>query len=57
MTLFMTINHNLTHALVALEHELSEAPTIVKDTSYTKQEKFLEVQAHACQLITLTKGK
>jgi hypothetical protein len=57
MTLFMTINHDLTHALVAFEQELSEARTIVKDTSYTKQEKFLEVSSHGCQLITLQKGK
>ena len=56
-TMFVTINHDHTHALVAFEQELSEAPTIVKDTSYTQQEKFLEVQAHACQLITLQKGK
>lgn len=56
MTLFVTINHDRTHALVASEWHLSEAPTIVKNTSYTTLEKFLEVQADACQLIRLTKG-
>ena len=57
ITMFVTINHDRTHALVASDAQLSVASVIVKDTSYTTQEKFLEVQAHACQLITLTKGK
>jgi hypothetical protein len=56
ITMFVTINHDKTHALVASDAQLSVASVIVKDTSYTTQEKFLEVQADACQLIRLTKG-
>lgn len=56
ITLFVTVNHDRTHALVASETQLSVASVIVKDTSYTAQEKFLEVQADGCQLIRLTKG-
>jgi hypothetical protein len=56
ITMFVTINHDKTHALVASDAQLSVASVIVKDTSYTTQEKFLEVQADGCQLIRLTKG-
>ena len=57
MTLFITINHDKTHALVAFEEALSAAAVIVKNTSYTEQEKFLEISVSSCELITLKKGK
>jgi hypothetical protein len=57
MTLFITLNHDKTHALVAFDEVLSEAAVIVKDTSHTKQEKFLEISVASCELITLKKGK
>ena len=57
MTLFITVNDDKTHALVAFEQALSEAAVIVKDTSYTSQEKFLEISVNSCELITLRKEK
>ena len=57
VTLFITINDDRTYALVAFEEALSEAAVIVKDTSYTSQEKFLEISVSSCELITLKKGK
>ena len=57
VTLFITINDDRTHALVAFEEALSEAAVIVKDTSYTSQEKFLEISVSGCELITLRKEK
>jgi hypothetical protein len=57
MTLFITLNHDKTQALVAFDDVLSEAAVIVKDTSYTKQERFLEISVSSCELITLKKGK
>jgi hypothetical protein len=57
LTLFVTVNHDKTHALVAFDEALSEAAVIVKDTSYTTQEKFLEISVSSCELITLRKGK
>ena len=55
LTLFVTVNHDKTHALVAFDEALSEAAVIVKDTSYTTQEKFLEISVSSCELITLRK--
>lgn len=56
MTMFFTVNHDKTHALVAFDEALSVAPTIVKNTSYTQNEKFIEVLASDCQLIKLVRG-
>lgn len=50
-TYFVTLNHERTHALMVSGRILSEAPTIVKDTIYTKGEKFIEVMTSDCQLI------
>lgn len=52
-TAFVTFNHERTHALVAPGVVLSEAPTIVKNTIYTNNEKFIEVKAAQCDLITM----
>jgi hypothetical protein len=57
LTLFVTLNHDNTHGLVANDQALSEATVIVKDTSYTEQEQFLEISVSSCELITLKKGK
>jgi len=56
MTMFFTVNHENTHALVAFDEALSVAPTIVKDTIYTQGEKFIEVSVNDCQTVALTKG-
>lgn len=57
LTLFVTVNHERTHALVASYEALSDAAVIVKDTSYTQQEKFLEISVSRCELITLKRGQ
>jgi hypothetical protein len=53
MTLFMTVNHDNTHALVTMGQDLSVAKTIIKGTSYTDAEQFMEVNVSKCQLIKL----
>lgn len=50
-TFFVTLNHERTHALLVPGFVLSEAPTIIKDTIYTREEKFIEVLVADCQLI------
>jgi hypothetical protein len=52
-TAFITLNHERTHALKASGQMLADAPTIVKDTIYTSNEKFIEIQAVDCELLTL----
>lgn len=52
-TAFVTFNHERTHALLVPGLLLSDAPTIVKNTIYTQNEKFIEVQASECELISL----
>ena len=51
---FVTFNHDRTHALVVPGTVLAEAPTIVKNTIYTKNEKFIEVSVKDCKLIKLS---
>lgn len=55
-TAFVTFNHERTHALIAPGLVLSSAPTIVKNTIYTKDEKFIEVAVAQCQIIELEKN-
>jgi hypothetical protein len=50
-TFFVTFNHERTHALLVPGLILSEAPTIVKNTIYTSNEKFIEVKTADCQII------
>jgi hypothetical protein len=50
-TFFVTLNHERTHALLVPGKVLAEAPTIIKDTIYTRGEKFIEVLVANCQLI------
>lgn len=52
-TAFVTLNHERTHALLVPGLLLSEAPTIIKNTIYTQNEKFIEVTASECELISL----
>lgn len=52
-TSFVTFNHERTHALVVPGLLLSEAPTIIKNTIYTQNEKFIEVTASECALVSL----
>jgi hypothetical protein len=52
-TFFVTFNHERTHALFVPGLLLSEAPTIIKNTIYTNNEKFIEVKAADCALIDL----
>jgi hypothetical protein len=52
-TSFVTINHNRTHALIAPGIILTNAPIIVKNTIYTKNEQFIEVKSKDCTLIVL----
>jgi hypothetical protein len=49
-TSFVTLNHERTHILLVPGRVLSEAPTIIKDTIYTKGEKFIEVSVSDCSL-------
>jgi len=52
-TSFVTFNHERTHALIVPGVVLAEAPTIVKDTIYTNNEKFIEVETNKCQIINM----
>lgn len=52
-TSFITLNHERTHALVAPGEVLSEAPTIIKNTIYTSNEKFIEVDTAQCKIIEI----
>jgi hypothetical protein len=52
-TAFITLNHERTHALMVAGNVLADAETIVKDTIYTKGEKFIEVNTVDCELIDL----
>lgn len=50
---FVTLNHERTHALIASGAILSDAPIIVKDTIYTKSERFIEVETSQCSLVKI----
>lgn len=52
-TFFVTMNHNRTHALVVGGLELLHSPTIIKDTIYTNNEKFIEVSINDCSLLQI----
>jgi phosphate-selective porin len=52
-TAFITLNHERTHALMVPGDVLAKAPTITKDTIYTRNEKFIEVSVGSCILIGL----
>lgn len=53
-TAFITLNHERTHALMVAGTVLAKAETIVKDTIYTKGEKFIEVNTVDCVLLDLS---
>lgn len=53
-TFFITLNHERTHALLVPGDVLEKAPTIVKDTIYTSNEKFIEVNASQCEPIEMS---
>jgi hypothetical protein len=52
-TAFVTLNHERTHALIAPGVVLAESKIITKDTIYTNNEKFIEVEASKCNLVTM----
>jgi hypothetical protein len=52
-TFFVTFNHERTHAMIVPGLLLAAAPTIIKNTIYTNNEKFIEVKASECALIDL----
>jgi hypothetical protein len=52
-TFFVTLNHDRTHALLVPGLILSTAPTIIKDTIYTRGEKFIEVKVSDCTIIPM----
>lgn len=52
-TSFVTFNHERTHALVVPGAVLADAPTIVKNTIYTSNEKFIEVLTTQCELVDM----
>lgn len=52
-TSFVTFNHERTHALVVPGAVLADAPTIVKNTIYTSNEKFIEVLTAQCELVDM----
>jgi hypothetical protein len=52
-TTFITLNHERTHALIAPGQVLADAPTITKDTIYTKGEQFIEVRTEDCSIVDL----
>lgn len=52
-TSFVTFNDDRTHALIVPGTVLAEAPTITKNTIYTKDEKFIEVSISDCQLVDM----
>lgn len=52
-TAFVTLNHERTHALMVSGQILADAPTIVKDTIYTSNEKFIEVRTADCELVSM----
>jgi len=52
-TFFVTFNHERTYALLVPGLLLSASPTIIKDTIYTRNEKFIEVPAAECTLVNI----
>jgi len=52
-TFFITLNHDRTRALMVPGHVLATAPTITKDTIYTRGEQFIEVKTADCSLIEM----
>jgi hypothetical protein len=52
-TAFVTFNHERTHIMLAPGVILSESPTIVKNTIYTKDEKFIEIAVSDCEIIQI----
>lgn len=52
-TAFVTFNDDRTHVLLVRGPVLAAAPTIVKNTIYTKDEKFIEVKVVDCELISM----
>lgn len=53
-TAFVTLNHERTHALMALGEDLKDCPIITKDTVYTSNEKFIEIQASSCYPVEMS---
>ena len=52
-TFFITLNHELTHGLLVSGPVLEAAKTIIKDTIYTRNEEFIEVQVSECKLVEI----
>lgn len=52
-TFFITLNHELTHGLLVPGPVLEAAKIIVKDTIYTRNEEFIEVNVADCKLVEI----
>ncbi len=54
-TVFFILNHERTHAYWVKGSVLAKCPIVVKDTIYTKNERFIEVAIDNCHLLDLSK--
>lgn len=50
---FVTFNHERTHALAVSGKVLKQAPLVYKKTKYTEKEPFIEVVADRCKLLQI----
>ena len=50
-SVFVMLNHERTHALLVDGQTFLDAPQVVKDTIYTKGEKFVEIQVADCNVV------
>lgn len=51
--IFIMLNHEWTHALIITGEVMQASKKIRKDTTYTKQEEFLEVQVNRGKVVRL----
>ena len=52
-SVFVMLNHERTHALIVDGKTFLEAPQVLKDTIYTKDEKFVEIQVENCTIVKI----
>lgn len=50
---FITLNHNWTYGIITSGLVIKESRIVIKDTIYTKNEKFIEVPIDKCHIIKL----
>jgi hypothetical protein len=54
---FVTFNSERTHMLISRGVDLAAAEVVVKDTIYTKGEKFIEIPVDKCRMFSVELGE